>query len=780
MVRGKASRLQLLIAMTFVLLIPTIMIPASFDSNGSEEEVVVMFNDYWMAQEIPESGIVCEPLDIHWHAYHVDGDPLIMDLYYRSMDMYDWNILAAGLNNTGTWMWDMTNPALPNMDGVQFLLIGSTSFGQFSTCESDFRIDIRNPNTPEVVIKTPLHDLEVSGELELTWRVDDCDTPSHLISIEIFLTIGSYDNYTLIHTNVESTGRYLIDTTEFSNSMFCKFLIVATDDTERVGRTYSPVFSIFNNNPPKLRLIHPREGDSVMGEVEVIWECSDPDTIPEKLLVDILYKPIGEESWMILLDQYPNEGRYLLNTFVLPQMENGFLLKIEVFDRQGSSSGIEVVKLWKCNPGENLIFDIEGPVSTVRDVIDLKWKVNEASWTITDDLVFIVWHKKNGEQYEELFRDNLLQDNFSYRVTIDDDGSHFFKLEIIDASGNGFSDMKEIGPIEVYHEQDPMVFVRSTPDEARNMIGVQYFNLTGYDRNGDIVRFLGYYRVVGGEWRIFDGSIGESNVVLAWNTTGIEPGKYEVRMVAYDSSIYNLTTTIERGPYFVESSGSTGYYHFTEESNSEDENKLSFGMITLISISIVLLLLGGIFLLFRKKMNEIEKEIREVSIAKGIVQQHEGVINSFNSSVGCLPEYGASSANEMSINGGHGSDSWRIDPDRIADPIISMAEASDKVEITDEDLHSYEVLGITIEASDQMIKNAYINYVKKFHPDHFSTNNPSLNMIVQDNIRKKNRAKAVLLDHSLRALLDSRLREDEGLIIRTSSTKTVEQLRQLM
>jgi hypothetical protein len=385
---------------------------------------------------------------------------------------------------------------------------------------------------------------------------------------------------------------------------------------------------------------------------------------------------------------------------------------------------------------------------------------------------------KDGD-WEEIQVTDLMMDNLSYPVSIEDDGYHYFQLEYRDNEDHRIMDKREIGPIDVYHGQAPMVHERSIPLEGSFLKGSVFFNLTSIDRNQDLVRFIGYCRQDGCPWTIFDRSLGQRNVVLEWNTTYYRPGRYEVKLVAYDGSRLNLTTSLVKGPYYLSSSIYTGKYYFLEDDGSTDEGGGSkAGIIWMVIITFLIVLILSISLVIRKKRKEKRENIENKETVK-IIQKQKELAEHLKYSAAGLPQYGASSY-YMNMDRDSSSKGAIVEDSEDQDPIFEMGEISTRMDLSKDDISSYDILGVPLNATEDMINSVYLKYIRRFHPDRFQDPNPHLKNMINENIRKKNRARRVLLDPAMRAIIDEKLREDEGELLRSSSTKSIKDLRELM
>jgi curved DNA-binding protein CbpA len=89
------------------------------------------------------------------------------------------------------------------------------------------------------------------------------------------------------------------------------------------------------------------------------------------------------------------------------------------------------------------------------------------------------------------------------------------------------------------------------------------------------------------------------------------------------------------------------------------------------------------------------------------------------------------------------------------------------------------VLGVHRDAGPKEIKKAYLGFVKRYHPDKLVGKDKKLIHSAQEELRRKNRARSILMDPQKRTLVDKMVRENEGGRIRDLSIKSMDELKNL-
>jgi hypothetical protein len=144
-----------------------------------------------------------------------------------------------------------------------------------------------------------------------------------------------------------------------------------------------------------------------------------------------------------------------------------------------------------------------------------------------------------------------------------------------------------------------------------------------------------------------------------------------------------------------------------------------------------------------------------------------------------LPSIGGSSGKKIADQ--IDTSSTGLDEDERAhlQGYLEMLDPDLMDDVTNSDIDSYDELGVSQKATNMEIRSAYLGYVRRYHPDKLIGKDPKLVQMAQEKLRKKNRAKAILLDPQKRALVDRMIRENESGRIRDLSVKSIAELRSL-
>ncbi|MGA1866640.1 MAG: J domain-containing protein, partial [Thermoplasmatota archaeon] len=444
----------------------------------------------------------------------------------------------------------------------------------------------------------------------------------------------------------------------------------------------------------------------------------------------------------------------------------------------GARSGVDDVLVWIYRAGDPLILNPTYPGGTVTDNITLTWETYEPAVIISEELVLIVYHRKPGSGSAEVAGPMHDTGIYSIDVSSGPDGIHQVRMILMDPLRTWIYDELVVDDINVYHEKEPQMLIREAPANGTDMTDLMVFDIAGFDDNGDILSYMGLYRPKGGEWTVFDIAYGGYRQKLVLNTTDVPPGKYEIRIAVYDGSRYNLSTSRTLGPFYLRENRTPDI-----GSLSDDDKKphSTAAIVVIAALSLLLMMIAAVLIFIAGKDRESRRgeQISFPRSDQGHVPAYlmRTKVNTF--SLRSLPSIGLSSAGRtvpMEDEGGMGPS---MDGMAYIDGYLDMLDPDLVDDVTEGDLDSYNILGVGADASESEIKTAYREFVKRFHPDRFVSRDTLMFIKAEEEIRKRNRAKTILLDPGKRAVLDRMLRESEANIIRKNSVKTLEQLRNL-
>jgi DnaJ-domain-containing protein 1 len=693
-----------------------------------------------------------------------------------------WIPIIEDVDNTGTYTWDLMDPYVEDGEYILKVMAWNEDDG-YSFSISEFSIHIVNKKRPEVELQTVLEGKEVSGCVKITWDVIDEDTHRYLISSTVYISDDGGQNYEQLESFREDPGQYVLDTTVLSNGDDYRFRVRVTDQDGFSDEETTNRFFVFNNHIPTVKFTTLKNDDGLFGNVRLEWDAQDIDDPSEMLVVSLWYLTVHDCSKVYLLKDAPNHGYYEWDTSKVKSGPQGHFISIEVIDSRGTASFIDEVKVWIMKDSDRIFEDIDYSRGIVEDRIDITWKIYKPAGIVANELVIQVYHQYSGGEWA-LIDDGLPnEEKYSLEVTDDDDGFHMLKIAIMDPKNILIYDEFEI-QVQVSHQIEPEIYIRKNPMNGTNATGVMEFEVAGFDGNGDVLTYMGLYSIKGGGWQIFESKYGNYKQVLQWNTTGLPPGTYEVRIAVYDGSFYNLSTSKTLGPYFIEDN-SPPPVHEPMDLGSDGGLSLIVFAIIFCGIVLVFVTLGFGYVIRKERRKVTSRDIDTLRMSPEYIdtfikeRPHKRRTRRIGFLEKLLPPVGGASDGRLITQDVSISLGWNEEERARFEGYLDMLDPDLVDDVTRSDINSYEILGVNRSATHEEIRNAYIGYVKRYHPDKLIGKDEKLIRMAQEKLRKENRAKAILLDPQKRALVDKMIRENESGRLRDLSVRSIDEIRSL-
>ena len=769
------------VLLSLVLVLSSVLIFISSGSEAAElnytDSIVLGFDEYWMSQEIGPDRNVTKPLNIHWFARDPNGLTLLIDLHIKAFFGSSWVPILESGENTGSYVWDLSDPFVPDGDYILKVLARNHN-GEYCYNISTFSYHIHNNKRPDVRITTPMTEMECSGKVEVEWEVSDRDHQRYMISSVVLISPDNGMTFQPIFEYREDPGWCIIDTTDLMDGDQYRLRIEVEDPTGLKDWDMTGRFYIYNNERPEVDLTFPPEGKGLFGTVKVQWDSFDRNEERERLRVDLWYVTVHDEGRYDILKGAYNGGSYNWDTSDVYPGPEGHRLFIQLSDSVGERSSIDSVLVWIYRKDDPLILDPQYPRGTVKDNITITWETSKPAMAVCDRLSLMVYHREPGSDHTPvaLYVNNT--GSYSIDVSSGPDGYHQVRIIMLDPTRTWIYDEFQVDGIRVYHEMEPLLHIREAPLNGTNVTELMTFEVAGFDGNGDILTYIGLYRISGGGWTVFDKAYGGYKQRLVWNTTGLMGGDYEVRIAVYDGSEFNMSTSRTFGPFYL-------YESRTPDASAimEEENDPTFTII-LVVISVLALLLSSllpvlIFVIRRDRKRLREGDMDSLRKRPDYVQSYLRKTREGGFFERLLPSIGKTSATKRASAYTGESTGLTEDDKANLEGYLDMLDPDLVDDVTEKDIDSYEVLGVSMDATEDEIREKYREFVRKFHPDKFVSKRTIMFGKAEEEFRKRNRARAILLDHRKRAILDRMLRESEGYLIRSRSMKSVDQIRML-
>jgi hypothetical protein len=277
----------------------------------------------------PQGGeVLTGEVTVSWVTSDPDGDTLTMKAMVKDSPLEPWTLLAEGLADDGTHVWETRTWA----DGTAYELRIHASDGLFEALDSTAApFSIFNPTGPMVQVVYPNGGEVLQGTATVQWIATDQQDDS--LSIDILVSDDHGQSWQELSSDAPNDGSHQWDTTPFPNGAGYVLMVVASG-ASGVGtdRSDEP-FSVANPHPPTVTVLRPLGDETVTGRYPVKWDAHDPDG--DSLVIDIAVSTDGGVAWEPVITETDNWGVYVWDTTGLewsPRCELRVTAKDGVFE----------------------------------------------------------------------------------------------------------------------------------------------------------------------------------------------------------------------------------------------------------------------------------------------------------------------------------------------------------------------------------------------------------------------------------------------------------------
>jgi len=507
------------------------------------------FNDQAMAAAIDEEPVIGE-LEILWFAEDdEDGSDLTIDLYYKRVGDPDWTVIEEDLENIGTYLWDTSDPRIPDND--KYMVHGVATDGDEMTASAEsigFSID--NPDPPVAEFLRPTEGEEFSGEATIRWRVNDIDPRDSYTDMKVTLSLSSdggenYDEPLLTQSYNPASQTYTLDTMSYDDGYDYKLKLTAEDTFGLTHTVESPVFTIYNNDPPEATIREPSTDDTVAGTVEIQWSAHDEEDASEVLEVLLEYRLAGD-SWESLLDWEANPGSFSWDTTLL---EDGYYnLRLLMRDSREEVSTESLIGFNVYNPDPPVISNPQKPSGEIFGYALFSWIASDPDPNENENL--LVWIYIAPQDGEYTLVEGGIPNIGSYNMDMTglEDGTYRVKLEVYDLTEGNLSAVHTFEDLVVNNPDAPTVGFLSAPTQGDNRTGEITLSWEGEDLDGDDLTYKLYYSKDGGDWELI---VTTTETTYTWNTSDLQMGNYKVKVVVIEGTNKVLEDSDESGEFLL-------------------------------------------------------------------------------------------------------------------------------------------------------------------------------------------------------------------------------------
>ena len=744
-VKGPEWSMSILIMMLFILIYP--LSGEGLADDGIYHDPVVTLLDEKMADQIDENGTIGGSFDIYWFADDLqDGSDIWIELNYRNDDLV-WRAIAKDQPNDGHYRWNTTGSDVPDGNGYSLKAVAYDQDCNHQEAYSELLFCVENPDSPTLSSISIHEGMTVSGVLNITWTCFDPD-PQDSLTCEISICSDLLEEFSALCVQDGYRDHYLLDTVDLDNAEGYRMRLVVTDGTGLSAELISGNFTITNEQDIGCSLRSPLGGEVVERSVPIIWDCEVQGEIGEKLRVNIHSLQEGRSQWEIVMEALPLSGSYQWNVLDLDDGE--YRLRVDVCDEEDTVMNRTYLDLIIFNPDPPELTPVfwESETVTFTAYYGVKAVDPDAGETALLQVSYLI--SADGVNWELLSSNLNATGTFIFDCSEYLEGRYLVKARVIDPTVTYLVTEFVFEPLIIERPDSPTVEFIAPPADDTPVSGDLRLDWMGNDRDGDDLTYSLFIRRAGEGWIEIEGDLLPWYTNYTIDTSLLSPGNYEVMVVAEDSSPHHLSQTDTTGAFFVVNG-------VVAQEGSEPS---SLGGTLLITAALISALIGVMisYILIRRDrrmgsmdrppLNEQPPEmpVQDNMSEGGDVEKErrdEEVRKMYDDIIGLFGRRGE--------NGSESEDGTRVDD-------LELIFCG----FDDNDLQSYRVLGLEMNARPEEIEGAYRRLIKRFHPDKVSDDTPTLKRRSMVLAARLNRAKEILTKPESRAMLDSKIREMES------------------
>jgi hypothetical protein len=507
-----------------------------------------------LIQEGLDDGMAEDQMTIYWTASDdEDGALVLVDLYYTRPGK-DWTVIASDVENTGSYVWDLLDPRIPDGDRYRIKAVVSDDDAMETEVATGFEFEINNPDPPEVRIISPTEGQELSGQPSIKWSAFDNEDEPTMLKADIYLSSDDGATFTALMLGAPNSGTYKFDSTKHLDSYTYKAKVVIRDSTALSTEVTSPRFAIYNNDAPECAITTPRDDNVLTGSVEFKWTSDDEEDDTADLKYDLMYMFSTSSYWTELRMDEPNTGSLTIDTTELEEGDGIYTFRLVVKDTRNEVSAESRVIIRVYNPDAPIISE-KALTSPAAKKATLTWGAYDDDPAETEGLKVWISRSQRLETGTETPAWTYLAEGIpnSGRFVMDvsslPDGNYKVMLEVYDCTAVNLSAMY-ILDLVVDNNDPPELSFTQSPPPASNNTDIISFSWSGTDPEGKNVVYDIYYRIAGTtNWISIANSLSATS--FNWNTSKLTTGDYQLRIVGTDSSTDKLGSEIITEPFHV-------------------------------------------------------------------------------------------------------------------------------------------------------------------------------------------------------------------------------------
>ncbi|MBN1540081.1 MAG: hypothetical protein JW939_08050 [Candidatus Thermoplasmatota archaeon] len=571
-----------------------------------KEAPLVQLREDLMLDGIGADGYVEGEFDIRWRAEDKeDGNALEIDIYH-ARGRGDWILLKDNAPNTGSYTWDTNEPRVPDGDDYRIRVVATDSDLMVGEGVLSFELVINNQDPPSLVANFPSEEGEVmTGMGEVRWRAwDDEDENDLMVDLRLSDDLG--DEFDILAEGLENSGSYEFDTRDLPDGDGYVIEVVVTDPAGLKNQTRTPVFSIFNNDPPTVSFTSPKQDARVSGKVNIVWDALDQEDDPPELKYDLSIMYVDDAIWSKIASMEDNTGYYELDTLLLETGDGDYRSRITVRDQNGEYSEEAFLDFEVYNPDLPEILNTQSPRSPLMGTAVFQYMLNDPDAGETGFLSPGFFISDDGAIWEPLAENSPNTGAFELDTLTMDDGEYSLKIRVHDPYlTNQFTEF--VYPVfEINNPDAPSVTVVGFPLPGSNNTGDISFSWQGSDADDDVLRYYLYYSETSTDiWEPVYDAQGITANSFMWNTSGLPTGDYILKIVVKDGSKADLSAEAVVQSFHIHvPAADEGDDDISHVGSDDDDNTTLLVIVIAGAIVILVLVILGILLLLVRGRNQ--------------------------------------------------------------------------------------------------------------------------------------------------------------------------------
>jgi 3D (Asp-Asp-Asp) domain-containing protein len=375
-----------------------------------------------------------------------------------------------------------------------------------------------------------------------------------------------------------------------------------------------PAEGSFTITVPLMTLTQPAEGETVSDIVEVVWTVEGIDPDEDEAAYSLQLSSDGGGSWEELKgsvslskgatnDAGVPAGTWDWSTYEYDDSE--YIIRV-IGSFGESPDDIEVSSMSGTFTLDNmdppaLVVDEPREGGKYSGTIEIEYTATDPDPgdTLTVDMEYML----EGGGWTDLLTDGENTGGFTWKTRTEmgalEDGMYHLRVTVTDDSDRALIAVVEVGPFRIRNQDPPeLSFDGGGDDELGDEYVIQW---TAEDPEGDEVDIDLYYSKDGGDW-VTIAEDEENDGSYTWDTSGLEPGTYRLKLVATDTSDRDTE---------LETPGLTKTAVAGEDKESEGSDDNSMTLLLLVIAVIAIAAIAGAMSGAKKKRLAREKAEKE-------------------------------------------------------------------------------------------------------------------------------------------------------------------------